>query len=307
MSRMHDRLAVLSQPVRTRLLRLLELEELGVGEVARVLQLPQSTVSRHLKELREAGWVTSRKEGTANLFALSLELDEASEALWDLVRGATDGEHPDDALRLTSVLAARSAEGSSFFGRLGSQWSELRRDLFGEGYLLPALVALLPPELVVADLGCGTGEVLEHVAHAAKRVIGIDREPAMLRAAAERTEGLANVELRQGLIGDPPLEPGEVDVALCMLALHHVAEPSEVFAGCGRALRPGGHVVVIDMVAHRRTAYRRTMGHLHLGFDEAALSSAAAAGGMRLTSHRFLSPAPDATGPALFLATAVCW
>ncbi|MFM7800418.1 MAG: ArsR/SmtB family transcription factor, partial [Planctomycetota bacterium] len=61
-------LGTLGDLARLRMLRLLEREELGVGELARALQLPQSTVSRHLKPLFEQGWVAKRTEGTQSLF-----------------------------------------------------------------------------------------------------------------------------------------------------------------------------------------------------------------------------------------------
>ena len=53
------------------MLRLLDREELAVGELASALQLPQSTMSRHLKALFEAGIIGKRAEGTATLYRLS--------------------------------------------------------------------------------------------------------------------------------------------------------------------------------------------------------------------------------------------
>ena len=71
-------LNTLSEPIRVRLLRLLEAEELGVGELVRVTQLPQSTVSRHLKTLLTQGWVQRRSDGPANLFRLRAGADSDS-------------------------------------------------------------------------------------------------------------------------------------------------------------------------------------------------------------------------------------
>jgi ArsR family transcriptional regulator len=302
MSRIHERLAVLAQPIRTRMLRLLELEELAVGEVARVVQLPQSTVSRHLKELREAGWVSARKDGTATLLALSADLGDDAVALWELVRAGTDGEDAEDGLRLAAVLAARAGDSRRFFGRVAGQWAELRREMFGDAFFLPTLTAMLPGELVVADLGCGTGEALAVLAPNVARVIGVDREPAMLDAARRRLEGMAHVELRQGDLHAPPLEEAEVDVALTMLVLHHVEALEATIRAVAKALRPGGRWVLLDMVAHDRRDYRRTMGHVHLGFEEAAVTALAEDAGLRCRQWRVLRPSPEASGPALFLA-----
>lgn len=301
MSSIYDRLGTLSNPTRVRLLRLLELEELQVGEIAKVVQLPQSTVSRHLKALHDEGWVDRRKEGTATWFGLA-DLGPEAEPLWALVGQATDGDHADDGLRLASVIAAREIDSRAYFGRVAGGWSEVRKELYGEGFVVPAMLALLPPDCVVADLGCGPGDVVAQLAPWVGTVIGVDREKAMLEAAAKHTEGLDHVELRWGELEDPPLARGEVDAALCMLVLHHIEVPGAVVQAAARALRPGGRFVIVDMVAHDRDDYRRRMGHLHLGFSEDDVATMATAAGLTVQRWTVLPPDPDATGPALFVA-----
>ena len=65
-----SRLTTLGDLARLRMLRLLDAHELSVGELARALQLPQSTVSRHLKLLHDGDWIVRRNEGTATFFRL---------------------------------------------------------------------------------------------------------------------------------------------------------------------------------------------------------------------------------------------
>ncbi len=305
MSTIYDRLVTLSAPARVRLLRLLELEELTVGEVARVVQMPQSTVSRHLKELHDHGWVDRRREGTAALFARRADLDDEALGLWALVSAGTDGDHADDGLRLAAVLAARETDSRAFFGRLGGSWGEVRQALFGDAYLQPALLALLPRDWVVADLGCGPGDVLARVAPWVHRAIGVDREPAMLEAAAARLEGVDGVELRLGDLESPPLADGEVDAALLMLVLPYVEDPVAVLAAAGRAVRTRGQVVLVDMVEHDRDEYRRSMGHQHLGFSEDQLARMLGRAGLVLDRYVRLPADPAASGPGLFVAVAV--
>ncbi|MCB9663866.1 MAG: metalloregulator ArsR/SmtB family transcription factor [Alphaproteobacteria bacterium] len=305
MATIFDRLGTLAAPVRVRLLRLLEVEELGVGEIAQVVQLPQSTVSRHLKVLLDEGWVSRRPDGTAAFFRLAERMPEGAEALWDVVRAATDDDHPEDGLRLASVLAARQVDSRAFFGRVGASWATLRRELYGDGFLLHALAALLPEDRVVADLGCGTGDLLVALAPCVRRALGVDREPAMLEAAALQLRDHPHVELRQGSLEDPPLAEGEVDAALFVLVLHHLDAPGLALRGARRALTPEGRVVVVDMVAHDRDDYRRTMGHRHLGFDEDELASLAEDAGLRVRRRVVVPPAPEASGPAVFVAVLV--
>lgn len=307
MASIYERLSALAEPIRVRLLRLAAREELGVGELARIVQLPQSTVSRHLKVLHQDGWVERRRAGTANLFRVAVDLDDESARLMELVLPAVaaDPESRDDDARLVNVLASRMTDSQTFFGRVADHWEALRRDLFGDGFWLPTLLALMPEELVVADLGCGPGAALAALAPSVGRVIGVDREEVMLQVAARRTEALTNVELRLGSLEDPPLADGEVDVALCMLVMHHLEDLSAFFDGVARALRPGGRFVLLDMQAHGREEYRRTMGHVHLGFAAEQIEALAAAAGLELRRFTPLPVERDTAGPPLFVAVLI--
>ncbi|MCA9559292.1 MAG: metalloregulator ArsR/SmtB family transcription factor, partial [Myxococcales bacterium] len=271
----YGHLSVLSEPVRVRLLRLLEREELGVGELAAIVQLPQSTVSRHLKLLGQAGLVARRAEGTSTWVRMAGEaMAPEVTALWTLVRDAAgdDATRSQDFERMEQVVDQRRLDSQAFFGRVATQWSELRRELFGEAFTLPALLALVSPRLRVADLGCGTGEALVELAPVVARLIGVDQAEAMLEAAAARVAGAPNVELRRGELSALPLADAEVDAALCMLVLHHIADIPQAFAEVRRVLDTGGALIVVDMVRHDRVAWRHTMGHAHLGFSEATLA-----------------------------------
>ena len=65
-----DHMTALSDSTRCRMLLLLEKHELTVSELCAVLQLPQSTVSRHLKTLGDDDWVTSRRDGTSRFYTM---------------------------------------------------------------------------------------------------------------------------------------------------------------------------------------------------------------------------------------------
>ncbi|MDP2314083.1 MAG: metalloregulator ArsR/SmtB family transcription factor [Pseudomonadota bacterium] len=308
-----DRLTALSEPIRVRLLRVLAREELAVGEVARVLQTSQPTVSRHLKQLDEGGWVLRRKVGTASYFRLAYtDLDPEARMLWDLVYAQVEAEacdpasqYAEDLRRLDGVLAQRTGDSEELFRRLGGRWDTVRKELFGEGYVLPALLALLPPGQVMADLGCGTGAMLPLLAPVATQVFGVDREAAMLEVAEERTAELGNVTLCRGLLDALPLGDASVDLALCQLVLHHVRELPPVYAEVARVLAPGGRWVILDMIEHDRDEYRETMGHQHLGFSEATVRALAGDAGLAVRAWRVLPPDPAAQGPALFVAVLV--
>jgi SAM-dependent methyltransferase len=301
-----ERLGTLSEPVRLRLLRLLEAEELTVGEVARVVQLPQSTVSRHLKTLGDAGWLAKRSEGTATLYRMVLDdLGVWERSVWVAVReGLGDGpEVREDSRRLKGVLAARRLDSQAFFGRVAGEWDDVRNELFGRGFTALALMALLPRDWTVADVGCGTGNIAELLSPWVKRVVAVDRSEPMLEAARKRLSGAKNVEFVAGEASNLPLKTGSVDAAVSVLVLHHLAEPGSALREMARVVRPGGAVLVVDMVEHGREEYRRTMGHVHLGFERARVEGWFADAGLVDVKWAPLPSDPEARGPGLFAAS----
>ena len=126
----------------------------------------------------------------------------------------------------------------------------------------------------------------------------------MLEAARIRLEGHANVTFHQAEMNALPLPNNSVDLALISLVLHHVESPAEVVIEAARVLRPGGRLVIIDMVQHDRSEYRDTMGHLHLGFTTTIVQSWTAAAELDKSCVSLLRPDPEAQGPGLFAATA---
>jgi len=301
------RLGSLADPVRLRLLALLEENELGVGELAEIVQLPQSSVSRHLKQLAELGWVVARPERTANLYRMANgELSEGSRQLWELARGEIAGWNAlrHDRLRLERRLRERRAGGDSFFAGVAAEWESLRAELYGQRFTEAAIAALVPREWVIADLACGSGDLTLRLAPRVRRVVAVDASREMLAAARRRLAGLANVELRQGDLGALPLDSGSCDAALLLLALTHVEAPATALAEMARILRPGGRAVVVDLLRHDRDDFRRQLGQQRNGFEEPELAALLSAAGFEGVDCAPLPPEPEAKGPALLLASA---
>ena len=302
-----DDLAALGDPVRTRMLVVLERHELTVGELCAVLQLPQSTVSRHLKVLGDAGWVASRKDGTSRFYTLALrEHANGARKLWNVVRDhvATMPAALQDARRLSALLARRRTASQEFFATAAGQWDKLRDELFGHEFYAAALLSLLDPRWVVGDLGCGTGQMASTLAPNVARVIAVDGSGEMLAAARKRLRGTANVELRRAELESLPMDAGTLDVALMVLVLHHLADPSTAIREAARVLKPGGRLLVVDMLPHDREEYKLQMGHVWLGFADDQMTGWMRDAGLEETRIRSLPPSVNAKGPALFVATA---
>ena len=298
----------LSDPTRLRLLRLLERHELGVVELCDILQLPQSTVSRHLKVLGDQKWVRSRREGTTRLYRMILdELTAPARRLWLLAREQTDewATLRQDELRLDRVLRAREAEDSqTFFAGAAAEWDKLRAELYGDAFTTQAMLSLLPRDYVVADLGCGTGQVTAALAPHVKHVIAVDNSAAMLKAAKKQTADLANVDLRRGELTELPIEAGACDAALLLLVLSYVPDPATALSEMSRVLKPGAKAIVVDLVPHDRDDFRRRMGQQRLGFERNEFEHLMVTAGFEPPTVRPLPPEPNVKGPALFLSVA---
>jgi len=300
----------LGDAIRVRMLRVLDREELAVGELARVLQIPQSSASRHLKVLAEGGWLLRRPAGPATYYRVVLDdLPPPARALWLTVRdhAGTDRECEQDDARLAAVLAERMADPTGFFGRHAGQWDDLRSELFGRRFTDQALLGLIDPAWIVADLGCGTGNAAELLAPWVKEVVAVDESPEMIDAAAQRLSEHSNVRFVQGDLTAPSVEPASVDAAVCLLVLHHLDEPAKVIEQMGAMLRTsnhGGIALVVDITPHDRAAYRHEMGHKHQGFSPDTIETMFTNAGFTGVRVRTLPPAIDASGPALFVATA---
>jgi ArsR family transcriptional regulator len=302
-----DHMSTLSDPLRCRMLMVLERHELTVSELCNVLQLPQSTVSRHLKTLSDTRWVVSRRDGTSRYYSMSVdELDGGAERLWPLIReqvaGTSGADH--DERRLKSVIAKRRSKSEEFFSSASGQWDLLREELFGDTFHLHALLALIDSEATVGDLGCGTGQLTALVAPHVRRVIAVDGSGDMLQGARARLKDRDNVDVRLGSLEALPIDNAQLDIAMMGLVLHHVPDPALALAEAARVLAAGGRLLIIDMLPHDRADYQQQMGHVWLGFPERQTHKLLSAAGFDNIRLRALPIDENAKGPALFAAVA---
>ena len=284
-----DDLTALADATRSRMLLVLERHELTVSELCAVLQLPQSTVSRHLKTLLDAGWVASRRDGTSRYYTLALDdRGPATRRLWALLReqvSLTPGADQ-DARRLRGVLGRRQSKSQEFFASAAGQWDRLREDLFGRASYLHALPGCSIPSGSSATSAAAPARCAATLAPFVKQVIAVDRSSDMLQAARRRVRDLPNVDVRRGELEALPIQDGALDAATLLLVLHHLPDPAEALAEAARVLRPGGRLLISDMLPHDRETYRQQMGHVWLGFGEDALQKLLGSAGFDQVQNR---------------------
>ncbi|WP_129790995.1 metalloregulator ArsR/SmtB family transcription factor [Sphingosinicella sp. CPCC 101087] len=278
--------ASLADPTRLRILMLLRAMELSVGEVAQVLGQSQPRVSRHVKILIDAGLAERRKEGSWVFVSLGASaLVEPLFALLDDWAG-THGENPwfaADAARLAAVRADRAAAAERYFAGHAEEWDALRSLHVAESEVEAAIARALGDQPIgrLADIGTGTGRMIELFGPAATQSLGIDRSPEMLRLARVKLAqaGLEAVELRQGDMYALPLPSGSSDTVILHQVLHYAQNPAAAIAEAARVIGPGGRLLVVDFAPHEREDLRSRDAHVRLGFaDEAVLKYFSEAG-----------------------------
>lgn len=304
-----DRVSVLGDETRTRILALLERSEFTVSELCQVLQSPQPTVSRHLKTLASEGWVEARAEGRNRHYRLSTALGDAARGLWRIIRDeiGESGVYSADTERARAVLEDRRLRSTEFFANSAEGWDEMRTELFGSGTGLAPLLGLVDSDATVGDLGTGTGILAARLAPFAHRVVAVDRSEEMLATAQVRVDGFDNVDLRQGELESLPVDDGELDLAILALVMHYLVDPPRVLAEVRRALAPGGRLLMLDMRRHDRgPGFTEAMGHVWPGFEDKRVSAWLRDAGFDAVRVVHLPHEPGATGPLLFLASARC-
>lgn len=305
----------MADATRCRILQIVNRHELSVSELVDCLQLPQSTVSRHLKVLRDAGLIRDRREGTAVIYAVAengagsgSNPPELQARLLDWVN---DQELPRRISgRIDRVLGRRKRRSAEFFSRIGHRWDQMRMDAFGDAFHLEALTAMLPGDWEVADIGTGTGFLLPLLSRTFRKVVAVDPIPEMLEAARTRCtdRGVKNVRFLKGDLSRLPLPDGRVDLVLAVLVIHHVPSPAEALQELHRIVKPGGRLLVVEQQAHRLEEFFERMQDRWWGFEPAEFTRLVSKAGFRRVRRRGLAPdfnaASPLEGPDLFLLTA---
>jgi len=277
-------LKLLADASRVRIVLLLEREELSVAELQDVLCLGQSTISTHLSQLKQAGIVEDRRTGKNILYRLKSAEKGLEEQLLPVLRQAVseipEAEQDVDALRL--ILNRRQDKVRAYFNELAGK--------FGKQYVpgrswqgLAETLLMLAPPLVIADLGAGEGTVSQLLARRAKNVIAVDNSEKMVEFGSElaRSHGVSNLEYRLGDLEDLPIERESVDVAFFSQSLHHAQHPPRALAEASRILKPGGRIIILDLVRHHFEEARVLYADLWLGFTEVELQKMLSETGFR--------------------------
>jgi ArsR family transcriptional regulator len=276
MNTLIDSIRLLSDSTRLRILVLLEREALSVAELQEILCMKQSRISTQLALLKQSGLLTVRRSGKNSIY----ELDGTAlqtpgmQKIRELIQ-ASAAELPESQTDLRALHLAvqkRADKARMYFDQLAGKFG--RTYVPGRSWkgLAEMLLKLMPP-LVVADLGAGEGTLSQLMAQRAKRVIAVDSSQAMVQYGTQKAleNGFDNLEYRLGDIQEPPIADGVVDLAFYSQALHHANKPEVAVEQAFRICRPGGRIVILDLLKHDFEQAREQYQHVWLGFSEVEL------------------------------------
>ncbi len=274
MSPAWESLKILSDSTRLRLLALLLREELAVAELQEILGMGQSRISSQLALLRQAGFVTDRRDGKKAFYSLRPALPPRQRAL---LQAACDSvadlpESAEDRENLDRILQKRRQLSEQYFNLIAGRFG--KRCCPGRSWEAIGHLALrLVPAITIADLGAGEGLISQLLARRAARVWCIDNSPRMVAVGSElaKKNQLANLAYKLGDIEQVPLPDASVDLAILSQALHHASHPQTAVNEAFRILRPGGQLLVLDLKEHRFEKARELYSDLWLGFKESTL------------------------------------
>lgn len=264
-------LKLLSDPTRLRILMLVEHEALFVAELQEILGMGQSRISTQLSLLKTEGLVLDERSGKNNIYTCAADSD-----LMEVARlaAAEVPEVADDETALRHLLRKRKDSSRAYFDELAGR--------FGKDYvpgrswkaLAEALIKVLNYK-VVADLGAGEGTLAQLLAQRAEKVIAVDLSPKMVEFGQNLAvqNGLSNLEYRIGDIEAPPIENNSLDLAILSQALHHAEHPQRALDAAFRILKPGGRLIVLDLLLHTFEEARQMYADRWLGFSESDLAT----------------------------------
>lgn len=255
--------SLFSDATRVRLLALLAREELSVAELTKITELAQSRVSTHLGKLRDAGLVSTRKDGASTFHRAHAAMPEEAKEVWSLVSSQLDDPLLlADAKRCRALIEARETGWpDAVAGQMerhyspGRTWEATARGLLGLARLGDVL-----------DAGSGDGTLAALVAPRARSVTCLDRSEKVLDAARHRLREHDNVSFAQGDLHELPFGEASYDQVMLFNVLTYARRPERAIAEGARVLRPGGLLTVVTLDAHESPSVTSAYGHLVAGF-----------------------------------------
>ncbi|SMQ70037.1 transcriptional regulator, ArsR family [Devosia lucknowensis] len=279
------------EDTRLRLLALLADGDHSVKDLTAILDQSQPRVSRHLKLLADAGLVQRHAEGAWAYYRLAPDGQGADLGRWITAR--LDAETPErqrDRARQAEMRAEQQSLAADYFAKVAESWDLLKTLHVPEAAVEAAVLAELGGRKVdlLVDLGTGTGRMLEVLAPAYERAVGVDSSREMLAVARARlaASGISHAQVRLGDIGGLDPSIGPADVIVIHQVLHYFDDPGRMLAQARRLLKRGGEILIVDFAPHDLEFLRTDHAHRRLGLSRQQMSDWASLAGLDVLGMR---------------------
>ncbi|MEM7183447.1 MAG: metalloregulator ArsR/SmtB family transcription factor [Spirochaetota bacterium] len=266
-----DAFKALTDETRLRILYILTRSAFNVNEIRGILGMGQSRVSRHLKILSDAGFLSSNREGSWVYYSILENIPTSfSRRLFEFIFSQKEFSHwPDrDLPRIQEVLKEREKRNARYFNQVGKEWEEIQQNLLNPEVYRNVIVSYLPENAEhILDLGCGQGALIPYLQEKADLVTGVDISHRMIHDTLETYKEEKNVKLVMSPLENLPFADASVDAVVASMVLHHVSNPLQVKKEVNRVLREGGVFCVVDLQKHEQEFMREKFADLWLGFE----------------------------------------
>ncbi|EGT3617390.1 class I SAM-dependent methyltransferase [Clostridium perfringens] len=157
----------------------------------------------------------------------------------------------------------------NYFNSIAKEWNRIRVEYFKDELREKAINSVDINNKVIADLGAGTGFISLEIAKRANIVFSVDSSKNMLGELykAAKDSNLNNIYPINGEVEDLPLFDDSIDLIFMNMALHHVENPGKAIKEIFRILKPGGKVIITDVLEHNGQWAREEMFDVWLGFN----------------------------------------
>ena len=137
-----------------------------------------------------------------------------------------------------------------YFEEVSEKWDDMGNDFFGNAPRSSIYDQIqLRPGMSIADIGSGSGYLLERLDPELYQLIAIDQSPQMLKAIQAKF-GNQKIQTLEGTSENLPLGNDSIDIVMANMYLHHVERPSMALKEMARILKPGGTLIFTDLDKH---------------------------------------------------------
>lgn len=199
---------------------------------------------------------------------------------------------------------------TDYFAEVAGDWDTIRSGYFTESMRDAAIArAQLPEEAAVADIGTGTGFMIQGLLDKAGELVGFDESSAMLAIARENFAAYPIVKFQEAEGQQLPVADDHFDAVFANMYLHHAPDPAAAIAEMVRILKPGGKLIITDLDSHDQAWMQEAMADRWLGFAREDIQHWYAAAGLEQIvidcaegTCDCSSPADDAISLSIFVA-----